>query len=926
MSDAEAKNDKRPDKQEPGPTASFDSSVTGPGSQIGPFRIERELGRGGMGVVYLAHDTKLGRPVAIKSLPAEVMANPKARSRFSREARLLASLNHPNIATIYDEFEEVEGVCYLILEYVPGQTLAEQIAKRGLKLEEALSMALQIAEAVAAAHEHDVIHRDLKPGNIKITPEGKVKVLDFGLAKAVGGKTADKQSTVTEPGRVIGTPAYMSPEQARGTKSDKRSDIWSFGCVLYEMLTATLPFEGETVSDTLANILQTDPDWHALPQSTPANIRSLLRRCLEKDPRRRLRDIGDASIEISETLSGTSEAFALPGEVAVVSQLFRRNVILACLACSIAGALIAGAIFMSLVRPSPSGPAVVSRLSIDVPADKPLFSRGGPNCFLAISPDGTRLVYVGELDDGNTELYVRSMDDLEIKPIPGTRGAHNPFFSPDGQWVGFFGPDLRKVSLTGGEPLTLLEDIPLGNVAFGSWADDGTIVFGTIGGDRGLKRISDDGGRPETLIAPAPEESQDFYWFPQVLPGGNAILYSHISYIEANLRGSYIEAFLPETGKRQTVLDNASYAKYVRSGHLIFLRDHVLMAAPFDAQQLKIIGPSVPLVDDVGLDWRGRIPQIAISRNGTIVHVSGSEFNNSTLVWVDRQGRSESLGAPAHAYFSPRLSPDGRQVAVTVISQKEFTSQVHVYDILRGALTHLATEGGNDMPQWSPDGTRIAFWSRRSEGSGVFWKAVDGSVPAQLLARVPSPGFGLYPYSWSRDGKYLACIVANANTQFDIWILDLDGDRKQQPFLKTEYRESNPTFSPDGRWLAYVSDESGRQEIYLLQYPDSGSKKQVSAEGGINPVWSRDGRELYYINGNSMMVVPVMPEPGFSIGAPERLFEGPYVTGGNLWTNYDVSDDERFMMIKKSDDAEVQLICVHNWFEELKRLAPTRKN
>ncbi|MHC4143925.1 MAG: protein kinase domain-containing protein, partial [Planctomycetota bacterium] len=590
MSKAKEQDNKRPSGDGTGPTRSFDGSLLEPGGQIGPFRIEQELGRGAAGIVYLAHDTKLDRSVAIKSLPAELMDNTKARTRFTREARILASVNHPNIATIYDELQEAEGVDYLVLEYIPGPTLAERIARARFKPQKALAIAQQIAEAVSAAHEHEIIHRDLKPGNVKITPEGKVKVLDFGLAKALGGQATDKQSTATEPGRIIGTPAYMSPEQARGLETDERCDIWSFGCVLYEMLTGKVPFEGKTVSDTLAAILDREPDWHALPQGTPANIQILLRRCLEKDTRRRLHDIADAVIEISETLSGASETFALPGQVAPVSRLFRRDVVFAALACSIAGVLITGAIFVALFRPSPPEPAVVSRTQINVPTDKPLYSGRAPNCFLAISPDSTRLVYVGELDNRDTELYMRSMDDLQIKPIPGTIGAHNPFFSPDGQWVGFFTEEqLKKVSLIGVEPSTLHENIQWGYAAFGSWADDGTIVFSAPSGSRGLQRISEDGGQPETLIAPVPEESEVYYCYPQVLPGGNAILYSHV-YDPHVSRTPRIEAFLPKTGERKIVLDNASYATYVRSGHLIFVRGKGLMAAPFDVRQLKITG------------------------------------------------------------------------------------------------------------------------------------------------------------------------------------------------------------------------------------------------------------------------------------------------------------------------------------------------
>jgi len=454
MGDAEKKDHSIPNNNQTNPTRSFDSSVIGPGGLIGPFRIERELGRGAVGVVYLAHDTKLDRSVAIKSLPVEVMANPKARSRFSREARLLASVNHPNIATIHEVLEEAEGVGYLVLEYVPGQTLTERIAKSKLKLQEALTIASQITEAVAAAHEHGVIHRDLKPGNIKITPEGKVKVLDFGLAKAVGGEAAEQQSTVTEPGRIIGTPAYMSPEQARGQVTDNRSDIWSFGCVLYEMLTATIPFKGETVSDTLANILQTDPDWQTLPQSIPANIRSLLRRCLEKDPQRRLQHIGDAGLEISETLtdSGSDKLVSLAGSEVSKSAKWWRIMVWS-VVCILLGAITASVITWKLKRPIPAQ-TPLSVFSIRLPQNQAL-NELYPE--IAVSPDGRKLVYVGGVG-AIRQLFIRELDQFEGKELSGTQGARYPFFSPDGRSIGFgSGGELKTLSLEGGRPKTLCD-------------------------------------------------------------------------------------------------------------------------------------------------------------------------------------------------------------------------------------------------------------------------------------------------------------------------------------------------------------------------------------------------------------------------------------------------------------------------------------
>jgi len=863
-----------------------------------------------MGVVYLAHDTKLERSVAIKSLPADITDKREILSRWQREARLLASLNHPNIATIHEVYEELDGRGYLVMEYIPGQTLADRLKAGSIPLDEALATFGQITEGLEAAHHAGIIHRDLKPANIKITEEARVKILDFGIAKEMGEDVLDEGSTVTWSGGLIGTPGYMSPEQARGMSIDKRADVWAFGCCLYESLTGRYAFKGDTASDTLAKILETEPDWSALPAKTPPRIRSLLWRCLQKDPRRRLRDIGEAWFEIGEIQSGASEAFLLPGEGAATSRLFRRDVVLVGLACLMVGVLIAGAIVRSFIRPSPPAPPAVSRLSINVSPDKPLYLKSSPHCFLILSPDGTRLVYVGEPEGQATQLYTRAMDDLEARPIPGTEGAHNPFFSPDGQWVGFFTSALKKVSLAGGEPVTLLEDVPWGICTLGSWADDGTIVFGA---HSGLQRISADGGTPEILTAPDSEGDEADYRFPQVLSGGHAVLYAH---------GSQIDVFVPETGRRQTILNNATYARYVRSGHLIFLRNCVLMAVPFDLARLRVTGPSVPLVERVRLDWFGCIPQIAISRGGTMVYASaGPESGESTLVWVDRQGVAEPVAAPACDYWKLRLSPDERHVAVTVRTGG-FRLQVHLYDLSRGALTQLTNEGHSGLPQWSPDGTRVAFWSYRSEESGVYWKAVDGSAPAELLVSRPS----LLPCSWSSDGKFLACTVQDVVAQDDIWILSLDDERRLQPFLNTRAREYNPTFSRDGRWLAYTSNESGREQIYLHQCRGGQRKIQVSTEGGVAPVWSRDGRELYYANGNRMMVVPITPEPEFSVGRPELLFEGPYEMGGNYGQGYDVSlDGRRFLMIKKSDDPGVQLIVVQNWFEELKRLAPPER-
>jgi len=897
------------------------------GKKVGVFEIEKIIGRGGMGVVYLARDSKLKRSVAVKSIPAALAGNSTARMRFKREAELLASLNHPNIAVIHEIVEENKSG-YLILEHVEGKTLTERIAHESLKLEEALSIGRQVAEAISAAHKKGVIHRDLKPGNIKITPDGQVKVLDFGLAKATVTEGGSSKVIDTQPGHIIGTPAYMSPEQARGQPIDKRSDIWSFGCVLYEMLTGKVLFEGDTASDTLANILKTEPDFEPLPESTPPNIRVLLRRCLQKDPIHRLHDIADARIEISETQSGTLEAFAVQAETGASPRLFRRNVILVALACLIAGMLITGAILMSLVRPAPPGPPVVSRLSIPIPADKPLLLNTTPACSLAISPDGSRLVYVGRGDNGVRQLYVRSLNELEIKPIPGTEDARNPFFSPDGQWVGFFTNEkkqLKKVTLTGGEPLILIKDLPFSGSAFGSWAEDDTIVLSAFGGKRGLHRISENEGTLESLLPPDIEVKGIRY--PQVLPGSNAILYTR-----RLIRGdSRIEVFFPSTGKHEIVLKDAVCGKYLRSGHLIFVRDNVLMGVPFDVKRRKVTGPVVSLIADVEFDWDYSTPQIAVSWKGTVVYVLESTPSEEEVFWVDRQGRPQSLAVPALPLFGTvRLSPDERQIALTLRAPKGFSPQIHLFDVARGEKYLLTTEGHSYYPRWSPDGSKIAFWSKRAQGNGVYCKTVGGSDPPELLASELFPGSFLWPGSWSSDGKSLVCLVRpDPNSANDLWILPVEGERTPRPLRITKPNESNPRFSPDGRWLAYVSDESGVNEVYLMTYPDLGHIFPVSSGGGRLPIWSRDASELYYKDGEGMMAVQIGSDPNTPVGPPERLFLFADLNfeAGVYGPVSDVSKDGRFLVNKKVTDETPgrKLICIQNWFEELKQLAPTLK-
>jgi serine/threonine protein kinase/Tol biopolymer transport system component len=911
MSKAEEKNDKRRGKEGDLPTASFSGSA--PCGQIGPFRVERELGRGAVGVVYLAHDTKLDRPVAIKSLPAEVMANPKARSRFSREARLLASLNHPHIATIHEEIEDDQGVGYLILEYVPGQTLAERIAKKTLKLKEALSIALQIAEALAAAHEHDVIHRDLKPGNIKITPEGKVKVLDFGLAKEVGGEALDEQSTVTEPGRVIGTPAYMSPEQARGKLADKRSDIWSFGCILYEMLTARLPFRGETISDTLANILQTDPNWQALPESIPANIRSLLRHCLEKDPRRRLRDIGDASIEIGETLSSPTVS------VATVERMrpARLRRLIASITCVVFVAVAASLVTWSLKQaPPPHQPArrYIIRPETDL-AKEALWHHA-----LALSPDDRHLAYVEEGSDARRRIYLRELDEFEATPLSGTEGAISPFFSPDGEWIGYvdhFQKKLKKVSVRGGQPVILCDCIEFRG---GSWGTDGTIIF-TPNNREGLWRVSASGEGPEQLTVPDPNQGERGHFWPQILPGGKSVLFTVYG------GGRDIEVYSLETGKRHMLFKGGIYARYVPTGHIVYARNNTLYAVRFDVEQLKVVGSSVPVVPDVrATRGESSSAQFAIAQDGTLAYIPlVTRSTELTPVWVDREGRIGPLpAATPRDYDNVTISPDGKQLAFGI------RADVWIYDLTRDTLTPLTSGGGVNFPVWTPDGKWVVFRSQRGGMYQLFRQNVTGSGEPELLAAFE--GILGRPTCCSPDGKELLVTRYDYDPNHprwnnDICVVSLEQNEKYnlRPFIQRNHNQRQGVWSPDGRWIAYSSDESGRWEVYVEEYPGPGQKVMISTEGGWQPAWSRDGKELFYRWGDKMIATTFETEPDFRVSHFEELFEGRYLCN-IIYRNYDVAPDGQFLMIQEPQEpTPLAINIVLNWFEELKRLVPTEK-
>jgi serine/threonine-protein kinase len=893
----------------------FEDAVTGGdlvGRKVGSFEIGEVIGRGGMGVVYLAHDTKLDRSVAVKSMPAGLADDSTARMRFKREAKLLASLNHPNIAVIHDIIEQETGSGLLVLEYVPGRTLTEQIAHKPLKMEEDLSISLQVAEALLGAYEQGVTHRDIKPGNIKITPDGRVKVLDFGLAKTSGPQSQGPDIAITQLGHIVGTPAYMSPEQARGNPTDHRTDIWSFGCIMYEMLTGHLPFEGKTATDTVARILEREPDWQALPDNTPANIRVMLRRCLEKNVGQRLQHIGDAVIEIRETLNlpsnippQTATSQATPS-AAGRARLTMWRLSIVCGAGGIVIGLIAASIFLSKPA-SPSlttGAAVPTRRTvIRLPENRVLgfyqsstFASRQPA--FVLSPDGSRLVYVARSGD-TTQLFEHQMNRFDDRAIPGTEGAYAPFFSPDGQSVGFSaGSDLKVVSLLGGEPKTLCSR---SSEKGGCWGPDGMIYFTDIGV---LSRVPAAGGQPEPLEARYGGPVWGVY--PQVLPGGTAILVS-------SRKGATV--FSLETRGVKNPLQDARHVRYVPTGHLIYMQAGAIKAVPFDPEILEVTGSAVPVLDGVMLDSFSRTAQLTFSDDGTLIYAPGGDTHRARPVWIDRQGNIEPLAMPAGNYGALKLSPDGKRLAIIV---RELQSNIYIFDIATGARTQLTLEGGTSYPLWTPDGKRVVFSCHRKgqENRSLFWASADGIGEAELLYLESS---GLAPHSWSSDGRLL---VRSNNS--DISLLSLEGEYKLEPVIQTQFIKFCPASSPDGRWIAYNSNRDGSFQIYVRPYPALDRVIPISRESGEEPIWSTNGDGLFYRNRNKWMVVSISTEPEFAAGTPQVVFEGPYINVHGL--SYDVAPDgQRFLVLQPQyDDSQVrELHVVTNWFEELKRLAPS---
>jgi len=912
------------------------------GRRVGPYEVVAPIGAGAMGEVYRAHDTKLHRTVALKVLPEPFVLDPDRLARFTREAHLLAVLNHPNIAAIYG-LEDSGDAQALVLELIEGPALAERIGS--LSVPAALTIARQITLALEAAHEKGIIHRDLKPANIKITGNEIVKVLDFGLAKVWDGAShadvsASPTLTATVLGNriVLGTPAYMSPEQARGQAVDRRTDIWAFGCVLYEMLTGRAPFTGETISDTVAAILEREPDLTALPATTPQPIRRLLRRCFEKDRTRRLADIADARLEIDDALAGSDADVSLSRSIPPTRErLIWTSALL--LVVLIATAITWGARSVSI--PVETTRTILSVApTAETPGVNPLEQRIGAarptRTAVALSPDGKTLVF-NAIWGGRQQLYARALEQLSATPITGTSGAYSPFFSPDGRWVGFAADgELRKVPLAGGPAVTLCKASAL----FGaSWGDDGNIVFAEQR-NGGLWRVSAAGGIPESLTTPRLGEYS--HRLPHVLPGSRAVIFTILRAPDVWDNTEIVVRSL-DTGQQTLLVSGGADGRYVSTGHLVYVRLGTLMAVPFDPVRLAVTGGATGVIDGV-MEAADRnasymantlAGQFTVSETGALVYLTGGAVaaGDRTLAWVDRHGTRQGLPAPSRSYSGPLLSPDGQRVTVSTLDPV----QVWSVDIARGALSPVTVDGQSDHGVFTPDGKRIVFRSRVAGSEGTLsWKAADGSGAVE---RLTTGGRSQTPSSWSPDGTTLAFMDEGESKgffQFDVWLLSI-GDRKTRALIHTAANEITPEFSPDGRWLAYVSNESGPHEVYVQSYPGPGERHLISTNGGEQPAWSRDGRELFYVqNGGynpgrglpTLMSVSITTVPTFVAGTPKALFESTDLS--SAWgRSYDVAlDGTRFVLALSKDAsanlAPTQMIFVQHWFEELKRLVPTR--
>ena len=825
------------------------------GMQLGPYEILSPLGKGGMGEVYRARDSKLDRDVAIKVLPDFYARDPERVARFQREAKVLASLNHPHIAAIYG-FEESDDKRFLVMELVEGETLGERIKAGRMPVEDALSFAKQIAEGLEAAHDSGIIHRDLKPANVKVTPDGTVKVLDFGLAKALdetpsgasvsNSPTITAQHSPTAAGVILGTAPYMSPEQARGRPLDKRSDIWSFGIILYECLTGNSLFGGETASDSMGAVLHKEPDWTQLPPGTPPTIQLLLRRCLTKDRKRRLHDIADARVELEAAIVDPSSSSLGMAQAAL--QLERTRWPSIGQAVRVLALMVLVGALVWIFKPDGRAPGSVMRFTIAMPEEEQVSSFRLPA--LAISPDGTRLVYSGETDS-DSQLYLRHLHQIDSLPIANTVDARMPIFSPDGQWIAFEQNDkLKRVSILGGPAVTIC-DAP--QMRGASWGADNVIAFAPRRRS-GIWRVPMAGGTPEQLTDLGPNPGPASHRWPHYLPDAKGVLFTSTNN-EDTYEASKIELFVTRSKERKVLVENGTDARYIPTGHIVFIRDNVLMAASFDLDILEITGPEIPILEQVASDAGMGSGQYVVSDNGILVYISGENLSiDSVPTWVDRNGNPTPASRHARRIQSGALSPDNTQLALALTS--EITADLWVLEFERDMLTRLTFDDGSELfPVWSPDGAWIYYSSDRDSGHfDVFRTRADGSgSPEQVTDSDSKPirddedaQYG--PADITPDGRTLILFESTGKGDDNVVLLHLGEEPRLEGFLTTTFTETHAALSPDGEWMVYVSDETGTPEVYVRRFSSGSARVKVSDGIGLGPKWSPDGNEIIYFD------------------------------------------------------------------------------
>ncbi len=888
-----------------------------PGARLGPYQITAELGRGGMGEVWRAQDTRLDREVALKLLPEDVAEDPERHARFEREAKVLASLNHPNIATLFG-FEHLDGQHVLVMELVEGEGLDERIARGVLPLEDVLHIALQLAEALEAAHEHGIVHRDLKPANVKVRPDGAVKVLDFGLAKTWVTESQDDDVLLsptitrqhTRAGVILGTAAYMSPEQAKGRPADRRSDIWAFGVLLHEMLTGKRLFAGDSVVETLAGVLTADVELGALPPEVPTEVRRLLRRCLERDPRRRLHDIADARIVIEEVLAGADNRDPVTAEPGRAVRPRSRTAAAAWLASVVLAAAVA-ALATHLASSGRLVPPAPMRFAIRFGTHQELLTRG--DAILAFAPDGESLL-VGGKQDGQQELLRRDLATGDIEAVAGTDGASAPFPSPDGHWVGFFtGSSYMKVPVDGGRPFTLGASRSAGGAA---WLPDGGLVVAPVYSD-GLFLVPPGGGEAERLTTPDRAQGELGHWWPDPLPGAHKVLFTAF---RTPVDRSRIGVLDLATRQVRWVVEGGFFGRYVATGHLLYAKGQRLYAVPFDPGTATLAGPAVAVLDDLRVSQTSGTAMYAVSRQGMLAYVTESAGNPlRELVWLDRSGRAKPA-AEGQRFLSVSLAPDGRRAAVTIGQE---SLDLWTYSFARGTLSRLTSGEGTEFgPVWSSDGSELFYVVDRPPFT-LYRIPVDSPDAGKPIWDEPSEldtnGVAVAP-----GGHWLAFVRTGQQTGGDLYSRPLDGSQPARPFRAGSAEEGYPSFSPDGRWLAYQSDETGRPEVYVEQFPGPGKRIQISADGGTEPVWARGSGEIFFRHGEELCVVATHLDHGFQFDAPRTLFTYPFIGGVNNSRSYDVSADGSRILAVSIPESLIprQIEVVTGWAAQLPTLAP----